>query len=111
MAANTELSTAASLPAIAYDASVPTTWQRFDLPTQGNPSKATVQATGACFVAFEADGAVDGAAVGNNKFDIDATNAAGGVSFNLSSSRAQRSTFICVAAQATTITDVRVMAE
>lgn len=111
MAANNDIAAPVSFPAIAYDASIGTTWQEFTLPTIGNPSKVTVQATGALYLAFDADGAVDTGAVGNKKFAVDATNAAAGIEVSLTASRAQRTESIFVAAQSGTITDVRVVVE
>lgn len=111
MAANTELSAAVSLPAVADLTGVGTTWQAFTLNTlrKSTGGKVTVVSSGAMYVAFASGGDVDGGAVSSPKLTYTAAQAAAGVSFELCGSAIQ-SAFILVAAQATTV-DVELVQE
>lgn len=67
MAANTTLASATTLPARVYLGSIGTTWQEFTVPYEMVGFRDVhLYASAAFYVAFDADGATDGGAVGSN---------------------------------------------
>ena len=102
LALNTQISAATTLPAHAVNASVGTTWQGFSLSALSSAGAVTVFADVACFVAFAADGDVDGGAVSAPYKTLTATQAAAGYTLKIPAPNGQRSQFVLVAAAAGT---------
>ncbi len=110
-AANEELKSFATLPAVATQASVGTTWQEFDLHTYPRTQTVTVYADGAIYIAFTGWSQTDGASPsGDTYIPVDATNAAVGYTFALPARKDDRPTEVFVAAQSGTAL-VRVLQE
>lgn len=111
MAANTELTAAPKLlPRHATESGVGTTWQAFTLSGMLDARKVTVFASGACYVATEADGAADAGAVGSTRKALTLAQAAAGYEIAMPRGIGSRVTYICVAAQSGTV-DVEVVEE